>query len=62
MLAPAALAAALSSLDLVAVHGPWWRVVEFRHLLKAPAEPLWAGGSKVDGARFTPQGSFDGSG
>ncbi len=59
MLTLPALNAAFSKLKLVTVHGPWWRIVAFRHLLKKPADPLYAAGSKIDGARFTPKGSFD---
>jgi len=53
------LDAALSEAKLIAVHGPWWRAVGLRHLLKTRAEPLWAGGAKIEGARFTPKGGFD---
>jgi RES domain-containing protein len=59
MLPPSALAAALPDLNLSAVHGPWWRIIGLHHLLKTPVEPLWAAGSKIAGARFTPKGSFD---
>lgn len=59
MLRPPELNAALAKLQLVTVHGPWWRIVAFRYLLKKPAKPLYAAGSKIDGARFTPKGSFD---
>jgi RES domain-containing protein len=59
MLPQAALAAAVPNLNLIAVHGPWWRIIALHHVLKAPAEPLWAGGSKIAGARFTPRGAFD---
>ncbi len=59
MLTPPSLNDALSKIKLAAVHGPWWRIVAFRYLLKKPAKPLYAAGSKIDGARFTPQGSFD---
>lgn len=59
------LTAALSKAKRIAVHGPWTRIIGFRHLLRAPAgkrgtpEPLWGGASKINGARFTPKGSFD---
>lgn len=59
MLSPADLGTALARIKLVTVRGPWWRVVAFRHLLKSPAQPLWAAGSKIEGARFTPKGGFD---
>jgi RES domain-containing protein len=59
------LEAALAKAKLIAVHGPWSRVVAFRHLLgpppgmSGPPQPLWGGASKIDGARFTPQSGFD---
>jgi hypothetical protein len=59
MLPPPVLCAVLAKLKLVTVHGPWWRVVAFRFLLKKPADPLYAAGSKIDGARFTPKDGFD---
>ena len=59
MLKPHALPAVLQQFNLVAVHGPWWRSIAFHYLLANPAEPLWAAGSKINGARFTPKGSFD---
>jgi len=31
----------------------------FPSFAQSPAQPLWAAGSKIDGARFTPKGSFD---
>ena len=43
------LKAALGRVALVAVRGPWFRMVAHRHLLTAPAggrgkpQPLWAG-------------------
>jgi len=65
MLRGATLATALSTVKLIAVHGPWSRIVGFRHVLKAPGgkrgapQPLWGGASKINGARFTPKGGFD---
>ena len=59
MLPPADLGAALAQIKLVTVRGPWWRIVAFRHLLRSPSQPLWAAGSKIEGARFTPKGGFD---
>jgi RES domain-containing protein len=59
MLRPPELDAAISKIRLIAARGPWWRIVAFRHLLRAPAQPLWAAGSKIDGARFAPKGGFD---
>jgi RES domain-containing protein len=59
------LGAALAGVKLAALHGPWSRVVAFRHLLgpppgmSGPPQPLWGGASKINGARFTPQGGFD---
>jgi RES domain-containing protein len=59
------LGAALAKAKLVAVHGPWSRVVAFRHLLGPPPgmsgspQPLWGGASRINGARFTPQCGFD---
>ncbi len=61
----AKLRTALSKVSLIAVHGPWSRIVGFRHLLLAPGggkgapQPLWGGAAKIRGARFTPQGGFD---
>ena len=55
----------LSQAKLVVVHGPWSRVVAFRHLLGPPPglsgqpQPLWGGAAKLYGARFTPKGGFD---
>ena len=64
MLAGAKLKAALAKVRRISVHGPWSRVVGFRYLLKAPGgrgapQPLWGGGAKIAGARFTPKGGFD---
>jgi len=59
MLQSPGLDGAIPKLKLATVQGPWWRIVAFRHLLKSPPQPLWAAGSKIDGARFTPKGSFD---
>jgi len=59
MLEPPALGAALLRLKLMAIHGPWWRAIALRHVLKTRVLPLWAAGSKIEGARFTPKGGFD---
>jgi len=61
MLAPSELQAALSSVRLVAVHGPWSRAVMFRHLLtrRSRLRPLWGGAARSEGGRFTPRESFD---
>ena len=59
------LGEALAKAKLIAVHGPWSRVVAFRHLLgpppgmSGPPQPLWGGASRTTGARFTPQSAFD---
>lgn len=59
------LTRALSQARLVTVHGPWSRIVGFRHLLgpppglSGPPRPLWGGAAKLYGARFTPKGGFD---
>jgi RES domain-containing protein len=59
MLKAHALPAVLQHTPPVAVHGPWWRSIAFHYLLSNPSEPLWSAGSKIEGARFTPKGSFD---
>jgi len=56
----------LPGLPRVTSTGPWSRAVAF-HLLLAPPpgvlsgppQPLWPGGPAANGARFTPQGTFD---
>lgn len=61
------LAAALASAKLVTLTGPWFRGVDHAYLTRSPPtspttskpEPLWAGGAKAFGGRFTPKGSFD---
>jgi RES domain-containing protein len=57
----AELARVLQTVSLVAVHGPWSRVVGFRHLIGPPgsARPLWGGAAELYGGRFTPKGGFD---
>jgi RES domain-containing protein len=50
---------ALKSVKLYAVSGPWTRAVAFKHLYKPAPGPLYGGGAKTNGARFTPKGSFD---
>jgi len=67
MLAEADLRRVVASLPVRAVHGPWFRVVDFAALQSAPPDhspegspqPLWAGGPRRRGARFTPRDSFD---
>jgi RES domain-containing protein len=49
----------LTKADLIAVHGPWSRAVELRHLHIPTPNPLWGGASRIHGARFTPKGGFD---
>jgi len=61
------LRAALGSIPAVAIDGPWLRAVDARLLLPGPSgspegstpRPLWGGGARVHGARYTPKGSFD---
>lgn len=57
---------ALTSLPLVTETGPWTRAVAQRYLAGPPPgatnnlpRPLWSGGAKLFGQRFTPKGSFD---
>lgn len=65
MLCGSKLTVALSKVKLIPVHGPWSRVVGYRHVLKAPGgakgppQPLWGGAARINGARFTPKGGFD---
>lgn len=65
MFPPGKLAAALSAVELTSAHGPWSRAIGFRYLVQAPPgmkgrpQPLWGGGAKTTGARFTPRGGFD---
>lgn len=65
MLPPKALGPAVQNAKLIGAHGPWTRVVAFHHLLGPPpgmfgrVQPLWGGASRINGARFTPRGSFD---
>lgn len=61
MLAANELRQAVSSIPLIAVHGPWTRAVMYRHLLtrKSRLRPLWGGAARIEGARFTPPDSFD---
>lgn len=61
MLSRPELETALSSVRLSAVHGPWTRAVMHRHLLtrRARLRPLWGGGARAEGGRFTPRDSFD---
>src|SRR5205823_2103488 len=67
MLGEADLRRVVAALPVRAVHGPWFRVVDYTALQGAPsddtaerkAQPLWAGGPRRRGARFTPRDSFD---
>lgn len=64
MLQGSRLKAALARVKPVAVHGPWWRLISYRHLLPPPRggcapRPLWGGAARLHGARFTPPGGFD---
>lgn len=65
MLPYAQLVSAVASAPRATLHGPWARTVEHALLQGPPPgstgtapEPLWPGGSKLYGARFTPAGSF----
>lgn len=66
MLPEEELARILPTLPRITVHGPWTRAIGY-HLLQGPppgepvgnqSQPLWAGGPKLEGARFTPKGGF----
>ena len=65
MLPASRLSTALSRIALTSAHGPWSRCIAYEHLLGPPPglsgrpRPLWGGASKINGARFTPPGSFD---
>ena len=67
MLTQGKLHAALASLPSVAIDGPWVRAIDARLLQGAPPgeregtrpQPLWGGGARLHGGRFTPRGSFD---
>lgn len=66
MLSEEELAEVLPTLDRITIHGPWMRAVLSIHLqspppgepLGSPPQPLWPGGPALNGARFTPKGSF----
>ena len=55
----------IPSLPRISVHGPWSRVIKFRHLqgpppgapAGGPPQPLWPGGARRNGVRFTPRKS-----
>jgi RES domain-containing protein len=67
MLTGDALRRALRRVELVRIRGPWVRAID-AHLVADPPpgsapgarpDPLWAGGARLFGARFTPKGGFD---
>lgn len=67
MLPESDLQRALTSLPRIPLSGPWTRILA-SHLLQdpppdaapgAPPQPLWAGGPRLKGARFSPPGGFD---
>jgi RES domain-containing protein len=61
------LRSALASVPSIAIHGPWVRAIDARLLREAPPgeprdsppQPLWGGGARKHGGRFTPKESFD---
>jgi RES domain-containing protein len=67
MLDAVALASALATVPFVSLGGPWHRAIDQEYLTKpppgfppgSPPQPLWPGGAKEKGGRFTPKGSFD---
>ena len=67
MLDAVILANALATVPLVSLGGPWHRAIDQEYLTKpppgfpasGPPQPLWPGGAKKNGGRFTPKGSFD---
>lgn len=67
MLADAELRRAIQTVPLVERAGPWVRAIDARYLTAAPPgappgsppQPLWGGGARLHGGRFTPKGSFD---
>lgn len=67
MLPDAQLQTRLRTLHRRVVHGPWYRVVDYSVLTgpppgmpdDIPPQPLWPGGPKRRGARFTPLGGAD---
>lgn len=67
MLPDAELRRALAAAPLIEVAGPWVRAIDARLLTEpppgapagSPPQPLWGGGARMHGGRFTPKGSFD---
>ncbi|MEX1128285.1 MAG: RES family NAD+ phosphorylase [Vicinamibacterales bacterium] len=63
MLPPQALRKALPALPRIPLRGPWYRAVNYDHLVGPPPgspavlapQPLWPGGAARKGARFTPR-------
>jgi RES domain-containing protein len=67
MLSGTELARALGTVPLLSIVGPWHRAISHDFLTKpppgfpasSPPQPLWPGGARAFGGRFTPKGSFD---
>jgi RES domain-containing protein len=67
MLRGDALRSAVAHAPLAYLDGPWLRGVDADLLTKPPPgfparsrpQPLWGGGAKLKGGRFTPKGSFE---
>jgi RES domain-containing protein len=67
MLADPELRRALAAGPLIEITGPWVRAIDARLLTASPPgapagsppQPLWGGGARMYGGRFTPKGSFD---
>lgn len=67
MLDAVGLARALAAVPLISLSGVWHRAIDHEYLTGpppgfpagSPPQPLWAGGAKENGGRFTPKGSFD---
>ena len=69
MLSPQALRKVLSTLPRIPLRGPWYRAVNYDHLVRLPSgppagralQPLWPGGAARKGARFTPRAVMAGA-
>jgi hypothetical protein len=67
MLADSELPRVIAATALTEFGAPWIRAIHARHLTAAPPgapagsppQPLWAGGARLYGGRFSPKGSFD---